>query len=105
MEHRSLRAMWSHSRIRRAGAVQSKVQRKHIHARLAEDTESATLDMLGDELAKRILRHVPRLRNARDLEIGGIGGDVRVEPAARRGYQVDRNLGARILLLELLHVA
>ena len=61
--------------------------------------------MLGDELAKRILRHVPRLRNARDLEIGGVRRDVRVEPAARRGYQVDRNLGARVLLLELLHVA
>ena len=53
----------------------------------------------------RILRHVTRLRNARDLEIGGLRRDVRVEPAARRGYQIDRNLGARVLLLELLHVA
>ena len=86
----------------RAGAIQSKVQRKHINARLAEDTESTALDMLGDELAKRILRHVARLRNARDLEIGGFRRDVRVEPAARRGYQVDRNLGGRVLLLQLL---
>ena len=37
-------------RLRRAGAIQSKIERKHIDARLAEDTEGATLDMLGDEL-------------------------------------------------------
>ena len=35
---------------RRAGSIQSKVQRKHINARLAEETEGTTLDMLGDEL-------------------------------------------------------
>ena len=61
--------------------------------RLTEKAEGAALDMLGDELADVIFRQVTRLRNARHLEIGGFGRDVRVEPAAGRGYKVDRNLG------------
>ena len=77
----------------RAGAIQSKIERKHIDARLAENTEGAALDVIRDELADVIFRQVARLRNARHLEIGGFRRDVRVEPAARRGYQVGRNLG------------
>ena len=76
-----------------AGAIQGKVQRKHVDARFSEKTEGPPLNMPGDELTQAILRHVASLRNARHLKIGRSRRDVGIEPAARRRYQVDRNLG------------
>ena len=68
--------------------IQGKIERKHIDARLAENSESAALDVIRDEPADVIFRQVARLRNARHLEIGGFGRDVGVETASRRGYQI-----------------
>ena len=56
----------------RAGAIQSKIERKHIDARLAENSEGASLDVVCDELADVIFRQVAGLRNARHLKIGGL---------------------------------
>ena len=66
----------------RAGAIQSKIERKHIDARLAENPEGAALDVVRDELADVIFRQVAGLRNARHLKISGLGGDIGIEPAA-----------------------
>ena len=60
----------------RAGAIQSKIERKHIDARLAENPEGAALGVVRDELADVIFRQVARLRNARHLKISGVRGDI-----------------------------
>ena len=89
----------------RRRAIQRQVERQHVDARLAEEAEGAALDVLVDELAHAIFRHVARLRDARHLEQRGLRRDVRIEAAAGRGHQIDRDRRRRVLLLQLVDVA
>ena len=62
-----------------------------MDSRLAEDAESAGLDVVLDERADPILRHSADVGDPGDLVDGGLRGDVRIEPAAGRRDQVDRH--------------
>src|ERR1017187_5574477 len=84
--------------------VQRQVEQQDIHARLAQKTEETTLDVIADELTQAIFRQVAGLGNTRDLEVGSLGRDLRVEPAARRRNQIGRDWGRGVLLPELLEV-
>ena len=88
----------------RAGAVQGEIEREHIDARLAENTESAAVNVIRDEPADVIFWQVTRLRNARHLEIGGFGRDVRVETASRRGYQIGWDPAWGVFLLQPIDI-
>ena len=82
-------------RLLRCRLVERQIERQHVHARLAEQAEEAALGVLADELAHAIFRHVARLRNTRHLEQRGLRRDVRIEAAARRRHQIDRNRRGR----------
>jgi hypothetical protein len=64
--------------------VEREIEQQDIHARLAQKTEEATLDMIADKLTQAIFRQVARFGDTGDLEVGSLGRDVRIEPAARR---------------------
>ena len=61
-------------------AVQHKVHLEHVDRRLAEDTQESALGALGDDLANLAFALARGLRQARYLVLGGIGGDLGVEP-------------------------
>src|SRR5207244_1232394 len=89
----------------RGQAIQRQVERQDVDARLAEQAKPAASCMLVDEVADAIFRHVARLCDTRHLEQGRGRRDIRVETAARRGHEVDRNRSRWIFLLELLYIA
>ena len=78
--------------------VEREIEQQYIDARLAQDTEQAILDIVADKLPHAIFGQVAGLGNSRDLEVGGLRRDVRVEAAAGRGHQIDRDGSAGILL-------
>jgi len=47
------------------GLIERQVEREHIDAGLAQEAEGAAVDMVGDELAQALLRHIARLGDAR----------------------------------------
>src|SRR5215470_15823970 len=86
-------------------AVKGHVQRQHVHPRLAKKTQGSAFDMLVDKLTHSVLRQVARFGNARHLEEGSFGRNVRIEPATGGGNEINRHLGAGVLGLELLDIA
>ena len=61
-------------------AVQHKVHLEHVDRGLAEDAQESALGALGDDLAHLAFALARGLRQARYLVLGGIGGDLGVEP-------------------------
>ena len=61
-------------------AVQHKVHLEHVDRGLAEDAQESALGALGDDLAHLVFALARGLRQARYLVLGGIGGDLGVEP-------------------------
>src|SRR5215831_7081291 len=70
-------------------AVESEVQGEHVHTRLAEQAEPATFRVLGHQLAHTLRIELAGLRHSRHLVEGGGGADVRIEPAAGGGDEID----------------
>ena len=61
-------------------AVQHKVHLEHVDRGLAEDAQESALGALGDDLAHLVFALARGFRQARYLVLGGIGGDLGVEP-------------------------
>ena len=75
-------------------AVERHVERQDVDARLAEQAEECGPRTCSrDELADAIFGQAPRLGNARHLEKRRLGRDMRVEAAAGRRDQIDREPG------------
>ena len=84
-------------------SIQCQVQFQHVDSRFAEQAERAAFGVLRNELANRLLVDAAGFCDASDLILGRRRADVRIEPAAGRGHQVDRHR-ARLVGMRLLHV-
>ena len=82
--------------------VEVEVEFKDVDAGLAENAELTARGVLRDELADAVFRDAAGFGDAGNLEIGGVGGDVRVEAGAGGGDQVDGNGLAGVLFGELV---
>ena len=60
--------------------------------------EQAAFDVALDQLAHLLLGKLARLGDARHLEECGFRRDMRIETAARRGDEIDRNRSRRVFL-------
>src|SRR5262245_36095652 len=78
------------SRLFCAG-VEREVEFQDIHPCLAQKTEIRTVGILSDQSAQLVDVHSAGLRHARNLQLGILHADVRIETAARRGYAVRRD--------------
>src|SRR5688572_4964402 len=84
----------------RAVGIERQVQREDVDPRLAEDAELPALGVPCHERANRLLGHAACLGDARHLEVGAGGRDMRIESAAGRGDEVGGDRSTRMLLLE-----
>jgi hypothetical protein len=75
-------------------AVERDVEQEHVHPRVAQQAELAPLGVPAHQRAHLLRAHPPGPGHPRDLELGIGRGDVRVEPGARRGDHVGRDLSA-----------
>ena len=87
-----------------ARASSAQVERQNIDPRLAREAEQARLGMLVDKRAKLVLRHPASLGDARHLEQGRLGRDVRIEPAARSWSPCRSAPARRVLRLQRLDI-
>src|SRR5262249_49871359 len=76
-------------------AVQRKVDGEHVDTWLSKDTEGAALSVAIDQLPHGLRVEFALARNARHLIQRRGRADVRIEPAARGGDQIDGN-GSRV---------
>jgi hypothetical protein len=88
----------------RCKLIESEVELQNVDAWLAEHPKSASSGVLLDEVCDDWFRHITRLSDAGNLELGGGRGDVRVETAPRGRDEVNRD-GFVVLGLELLDIA
>jgi hypothetical protein len=73
----------------RFDSIQRQIEFEHVHSRLAEQACRPFLDMGGHESVHHILRKPARGGDARNLKIGRVGRNIRIEAAARSGDEVD----------------
>src|SRR5215510_11907744 len=71
--------------------IQRTIKLEHIDARLADDAEETTFDMLLYELPHAVLWQAAGASDARHLEQGTGRRDIGVEPARRCGHKIDRH--------------
>src|SRR5262245_41762555 len=75
----------------RAGLVQRQIEVQNIHSRFAEQADRAALGVPDNDRANLINGLAPSFRHALDLVLRRGRTDVRIQPAARGSYEVDRN--------------
>src|SRR5581483_8625516 len=71
--------------------VQRQVEREHVDDRLSEEPPLPPAGVLGEQAPDSRLGQPADAGDARHLVARGRRADVRVEPAAGRGHEVDRN--------------
>ena len=87
-----IRPLFGHCLFRLHGLlIEREIQFQHIHARFAEEAEGAALGCGGNQLAHARRFEAPCSRHAAYLKVRGGRRDVRIESAAGRGDQIDRD--------------
>ena len=96
---------YGHAVTLRPKGIQCDIEFQHVNARLPENPQHSPLDVLADKRAQPVFGLVSRLGDPRHLEEGGVRRDVRIETAARRRDDIDRDRSGLILLLQLVDIA
>src|SRR6185312_8525714 len=88
----------------RTRRIQRQIQRQYVNAGFAEQSGKAAFGVLGDQLTETIFRDLARLGHARHLEQRALRRNIRIEPAAGSGDEIDWNGDGRILGLQLVDI-
>ena len=71
--------------------IQSEIQAEHVYARISEHAEIWRVRVITNAFDDNFWIQAASLGDAGDLDFGIANTDVRVEPAAGRGYSVGGN--------------
>src|ERR1700730_12496005 len=73
---------YGHAVRLRPKGIQRDIEYQHVNARLPENPQHASLDVLADKRAQPLFGQIPRFRHSRHLEEGGFRRNVRVKATA-----------------------
>src|SRR5262249_29176497 len=85
--------------------IQIQIQLQNVHTRFTEDAELAAIGVFSDKFPQARLCDMAFAGDSRNLERRGGRRNIRIEPRARGGDEVDRNRCRWVLGVKLLHVA